>query len=126
MVNDLINVLNEEQSKMLADERKTADFAKLVSLGGPFTDASQIDMFVASKSISQEDKQNPLCTEVRYVRDTTLSLPKTSEIFRLREAYNHLPLERLPANLKVYLGKVSSNYSASWTDVKKAITSAIL
>ena len=54
-----------------------------------------------------------------------VALPKKSELFRLKEKYKPLPVERLAANLKVYLGKVSTNASASWDDFDSAITSIV-
>ena len=69
----------------------------------------------------QKDKQDRLYTEVRYARDTTLSLPKKSELFRLKEKYKPLSVEKFAGNLKVYLGKMSTNASASWDDFDRAV-----
>ena len=67
--------------------------------------------------------KNRLYTEVRYARDSSLSLPKYSELFRLKEKYKALSTEKFANNLKVYLGKVSVNASANWNDFDKAVAS---
>ena len=78
-------------------------------------------MFVARTDIPDKDKQDRLYTEVRYARDTTLSLPKKSELFRLKEKYKPLPVGKFATNLKVYLGKVCTNASVSWEDFDRAV-----
>ena len=60
---------------------------------------------------------------MRYARDTSLSLPKKSELFRLKEKYKPLSSVKFAGNLKVYLGKVSTNASASWEDFENAVES---
>ena len=74
------------------------------------------------KSLSEEEKQKRLYTEFRFARDSTLSLPKTSVIFRLKEKYRPLPAKIFARNFKVYLDKVSSNTSVTWQDFMEALT----
>ena len=113
---------NKEASKVSCEKRKLSDLDKLVSLGGPFTRAKQVDNYLKRKRPSNKDKQDRLYTEVRYARDTTLSLPRTSELFRLKEKYQTLPLQKLATNLKVYLNKVSANTSVTWQDFDTVVT----
>ena len=58
----------------------------------------------------------------KYARDSSVSLPKNSSIFKLEENYKCLPVNILATNLKVYLSKVNCNASASWNDFDKAIS----
>ena len=69
----------------------------------------EVDMFLERPDLTEKQKQDRLYTEVRYARDTTLSLPKKSDLFRLKEKYKTFSVERFAANLKVYLGKISSS-----------------
>ena len=110
-----------EASRISVDKRKLSDLEKLVAKGGPFTKAKQVDDFLKRKRLSDKEKQERLYTEVRYARDTTLSLPKSSDLFRLREKYQPLPTQKLAKNLKVYLEKVSSNASVTWDDFDAAV-----
>ena len=59
--------------------------------------------------------------EVRYAWDTTLSLPKNSPIFRLKEKYRNLSIDTYSKNLKVYLSKVSSITATTLEDFDDAI-----
>ena len=102
-------------------EKRMTDLDWLKSLGGPFTKPQEVDEYISNSAISNEDKQKRLYREVRYARDTTLSLPKTSDIFKLKEKYKSLSVERLATNIKVYLSKVSANASADCDDFNNAI-----
>ena len=111
-----------EVSRVSAEKRKLSDLEKLVAQGGPFTRSKQVDDFLKRKRLSDKDKQDRLYLEVRYARDTTLSLPKSSDLFRLRESYQALPTKKLAKNLKVYLDKASSNASVTWADFDAAVS----
>lgn len=112
---------SKEAAKVSCEKRKLSDLDKLVSSGGPFTRAKQVDDYLKKKKPSNKEKQDRLYTEVRYARDTTLSLPRTSELFRLKEKSQTLPLQKLATNLKVYLNKVSTNASVTWQDFDTAV-----
>ena len=111
----------KEIESLVSEKRKVKDLDKLKSYGGPFTKPEEVDEYVARKDKSEKEKQDRLYTEVRYARDTSLSLPKKSELFRLKEKYKSLPIAKFSGNLKVYLGKVSTNASASWEDFDRAV-----
>lgn len=112
---------SKEAAKVSCEKRKLSDLDKLVSSGGPFTRAKQVDDYLKKKKPSNKEKQDRLYTEVRYARDTTLSLPRTSELFRLKEKSQTLPLQKLATNLKVYLNKVSTNACVTWQDFDTAV-----
>ena len=116
--------MNKKEIACLAtDKRRMKDLNKLKLEGGPFTKAEEVSEFVSRKDITNKIKQERLYTEVRYARDMSLSLPKNSELFRLKEKYKSLSIEKFSQNLKVYLGKVSANSSANWEDFDQAIAS---
>ena len=83
----------------------------------------EIDSYLVKEDIPVKEKQDRLYTEVRYCRDTTVSLPKKSDLFRLKEKYKPLSVEQYATNLKVYLGKISTAASANWMDFENAIVS---
>ena len=101
----------KEIESLASEKRKTADLDKLKIWAGPFTKPEEVDMFLERPGLTEKQKQDRLYTEVRYARDTTLSLPKKSDLFRLKEKYKALSVEKFAANLKVYLGKISTNAS---------------
>ena len=112
----------KEVESMACDRRKMGDLDWLKAEGGPFTKAEQVDKFVAKKDITEKEKQAQLYKEVRYARDSSLSLPKTSDIFKLKENYKPLSVDRFSKNLKVYLSKVTTNASVSWEDFDHAVS----
>ena len=111
--------MGKKEIESLVSEKRKVD--NLKSYGGPFTKPEEVDENVARKDKSEKEKQDRLYTEVRYARDTSLSLPKKSELFRLKEKYKSLTIAKFSGNLKVYLGKVSTNASASWEDFDRAV-----
>ena len=48
--------------------------------GGPVTSPEEVNRLVSDANLSEVEKQNRLFTEVRYARDTSLSLPKASPL----------------------------------------------
>ena len=115
--------LSKKQSESLTTERRNLkDLEKLKSYGGPVTSPDEVDRLVNDNNTSEEDKLNRLYIEVRYARDTTLSLPKSSGLFRLRDKYKKLPIDTYSKNLKVYLSKISSSSSTTWEDFDGAVS----
>lgn len=98
------------------DRKRNADLDKLKSLGGPFTKPEEVDELIQSTVMSEEAKVDRLYLEVRYSKATSLSLPKTSPLFKLKENYKNLPLTRYANNLKTYLSKISCRADVSWED----------
>ena len=84
------------------------------------------DSYVENTSIDDSEKTSRLYTEVRYCRDTSLCLPKASDIFRLKRSYKPLPIEEYAANLCIYLDKIQSNASASMDDLRSALDMLIV
>ena len=72
-----------------SERRRVKDLDKLKKEGGPFTKPEEVEEFIAS-DLYEKEKQERLYIEVRFARDTTLSLPKKSELFRLKEKYKSL------------------------------------
>ena len=85
--------------------------AFLKSIGGPFTDTVSVDMYLQDGSISEKDRIKRMKIEVQVARDTSLSIPKSSSIFRIRksktpgEKSRELKPEEFGQNLKTLLDK---------------------
>ena len=96
--------LHKKESVSLATEkRKNGDLQKLKAQGGPMATPDEVDLLVNDDSQTDAAKLDRLYLEIRYARDTTLSLPKSSSLFRLKEKFKKLALETYRLNLKVYL-----------------------
>ena len=111
---------NKEISNIGRDTRKNLDLEKLKKFGGPFTNPEDVDLFVNSNE-QEVIKETRLYLEVRYARDTCLSLPKSSPLFRLKEKYKNLPISTYQQNLNTYLSKVHCNINISCLDFDNAI-----
>ena len=104
----------KQQASLATKKRKMNDLQKLKSYGGPFTTAEEVDQMLENTELSDAQKASRLYTEVRYARDTTLSLPQKSPIFRLKDSRcRNLPMEHYIKNIKVYLSKISSSSAAT-------------
>ena len=112
----------KEVESIATDKRKMGDLDWLKTVGGPFTRTEQVDDLLAREDLTEKEKQNRLYKEVCYARDSSLSLPKTSDIFKLKEKYKSLSVNRLSKNLKVYLSKVTTNANVSWEDFDRAVS----
>ena len=63
------------------DKPRYDDLAKLVSLGGPFTDAKEVERYITSTNISDKEKNQRLYMEIRFAQNSFDCYPKNSEIF---------------------------------------------
>ena len=112
----------KEVANVAVDKRRIADLENLKRQGGPFTKSSQVDDFVDNADIDIKVKVERLYLEVRYARDTALSVPKTSDIFRLKKDYKNLPVDIYAANLKTYLDNISHKTDVTMADFQNALS----
>ena len=52
--------------------------------GGPFTSCQEIDEYLNNSSIFENTKKKRLQIEIQYARDSSLTLPRSNLIFRIR------------------------------------------
>ena len=109
---------NKEIKNSAADARKLEDLKTIKKFGdGPFTSPDEVVTFFESDVVDKM-KEERLYAEVRYARDTSLSLPKTSSIFRLKQNYKNLLMDTYVQNLKTYL---SCTVNCTWADFDDAL-----
>ena len=85
----------KEAISLTTVRRCLKDLEQLKACGGPVTSPEEVNRLVSDANISEVEKQNRLFTEVRYARDTSLSLPKASPLFSLMYKYKKLPVETM-------------------------------
>ena len=84
---------------------------ELKKLGGPFTNTTEIDDFLGDNTIEKKAMIRRMKTEVMYARDTSLSVPKSNPVFRIRSLKVHgkkshqLTPAEFGANLKILMDK---------------------
>ena len=86
---------------------KYNDLDYLKKRNGPFTSEEAVREFDRSTPESSE-KNHRLYIEVRYAKNTCLSLKHTASVFRLMRHYKKLPSEEYVENLCQYLGDARS------------------
>ena len=97
LVEEKMSVKEVENDQV--DKRRNNDLETLKKSEGPFTRSSDVQKFVNNPRVSPEEKIKRMYMEVRYARDTCVSLPKASDIFRLKRNHKDLPLEEYAKNL---------------------------
>lgn len=110
----------KELSNIAVDRRRMKDLQKLKAMGGPFTSATEVDRYVADGNA--EEKVERLYLEVRYARDTSLTIPKASDIFRLMKDHKKLPAMTYVKNLKVFLDNVTTKSAVTLDDLTNAVS----
>ena len=65
--------------------RLVKQLSELKKYLGPFTDPNEVNEFLQNSSISEKDGLKRMKMEVIYARDTSLSFPKISSLFRIRK-----------------------------------------
>jgi len=111
----------KEIANVFVDKRRIRDLEQLKVLGGPFTASEHVDLYIQKGNINEHTKIDRLYLEVRYARDTSLSVPKTSDIFRLKQDYSNLPLHVYASNMKIYLSNVTPKTSVTLKDFNEAL-----
>jgi hypothetical protein len=112
---------DKEIANLAVDRRRNKDHDTLKAMGGPFTSSAAVDQYIVSSEPDYETKLSRLYLEVRYARDTSLSLPKTSDLFRLIKDHKKLPLSTYAVNIKLYLDNITSNAEVSIDDLSKVM-----
>ena len=110
----------KEDENLATEKKRVADLAFLNSVGGPFTNENDVEEYVKSER-SESEKNKRLYVEIRFARDSTISFPKNSDIFRLKKAYKNLPTETYAINLKTYFKKVHCHVDMSMSDFITAL-----
>ena len=110
----------KEQQNIVVDQRRNSDLIKLKEKGGPFGTSEEVKLFVSS-DIETAEKVERLYLEVRYARDSCVSFPKNSEIFRLKKAYRKLEVKTYADNLIIFLDKVSYRNNVKMSDFESAL-----
>ena len=111
----------KEVANVSTDKQRNSDLALLVKEGGPFTSPDMVQEYMARPGISEKDRNKRLYIEVRHAKNSSLSFPKQSEVFRLKKNYKNLDSEMYSKNLCVYLSKVTCNINMVHGDFTDAI-----
>ena len=101
--------------------QRNADLATLTEVGGPFTKPEQVNMFMESSELEEVAKNKRLYIEIRHAKNSSLSLPKSSDIFRLKRKGKNLPSKEYAENLSTYLSKITCTVNMELRDFQEAL-----
>ena len=111
----------KEISNISVDKQRNADLATLTEVGGPFTKPEQVNMFMESSELEEVAKNKRLYIEIRHAKNSSLSLPKSSDIFRLKRKGKNLPSKEYAENLSTYLSKITCTVNMELRDFQEAL-----
>ena len=110
-----------KQLNSMAKERKRLEkLDKLKRLGGPFTDASEVEKYVSDPEIVEKEKKGRMKMELQFARDSSTTLPKTDPLFRVMVALPNKQKrdknsEEFGESLMVFLGKQSDQINMDYS-----------
>ena len=120
--------LSKKETEQLKKENtKMKILEELKKEGGPFTNADEIDQYMAREDISETAKQKRMKNEVKYARDSTRSIPAAGILFRIMKKDNvtqkqiTMSADEFAENLKIVLGKKESRGEVSMEDFLLAL-----
>ena len=102
---------------------KYKDLDYLKERNGPFTTADQVKEFDDNTPDSPE-KNSRLYIEVRYAKNSCLSLKHTASIFRVKRDHRNLSSAEYVENLCQYLSDVRSKTSLTTDDLSLVLRRA--
>ena len=74
-----------KQISALQKEKKRLDKLEILKkAGGPFTDALEVEKFLADSQIKTEQKKHRMKMEMQFARDSSTTLPKVDPLFRIQ------------------------------------------
>ena len=53
--------------------------------GGSVTSCEEVEYFLEREDISEKDKKKRMKTEIQYARDSSISLPRSNPVFKIRK-----------------------------------------
>ena len=115
---------DNEIANVAVNRRIMKDLDRLKIMCGLLTSAAEVEKYMSATHMDEGTKVERLYMEVRYARDTSLSLPKTRDLFRLMKDYRKLPVEtydNFVVNLKIYLNNITSNAAVTLDDFIQAM-----
>ena len=122
-----IGLKKKEAALLQKESRKLTILEKLKKQDGPFTSEEQVQAYLENNKISVKEKSNRMRDEVTYSRDTCLTLPKSSPIFRIFKTQGKkrtmLTPEEFGNNLIMLLGKTKQKHSVTLEDFRAALAS---
>ena len=117
-------VSSQEAAALTEERKKLCDLKFLKSLDppGPFTSAGEVDRYMKSTAVTEEDRSERLYIEVRYAKSSTSSMNRSSAVFRMKKNHKRLDAEDYAHNLRLYFGCINSISTITRADFSSILT----
>ena len=121
------HVLQQKEIEcMRKEQRKLGLLRNLRDVGGPFTSAEEISVYMEEVSSDNAIARSRLKDEITYARDTSKSLPRNSSFFKIMTTGSdgrrrNKTAAEYAESLKCYLGKAEHQKIASMSDFRAAL-----
>lgn len=112
----------KEIASISQDRQRNSDLNTLTSMGGPFTQPEQVEDYIEDPNETEEAKIKRLYVEVRHAKNSSLSFPKSSDLFRLKRKGKNLTSAEYAGNLTTYLGRISTKVNMGFYDFQEALS----
>ena len=112
----------KEIASISQDRQRNSDLNTLTSMGGPFTQPEQVEDYIEDPNETEEAKIKRLYVEVRHAKNSSLSFPKSSDLFRLKRKGKNLTSAEYAGNLTTYLGRISTKVNMGFDDFQEALS----
>ena len=116
-----------KQINSQVNERKRLDkLDKLKKLGGPFTDAAEVQSYVQDTEILPKKKKERMKMELQFARDSSTTLPKVDPLFRVMVTMaNKKKRDKTPEEfgeaMMVFLGKKSDRVTMEYNSFQNSL-----
>ena len=116
-----------KQINSMAKERKRLEkLDKLKRLGGPFTDADEVKVYVADDDVTEKEKKVRMKMELQFARDSSTTLPKTDPLFRVmitlpNKKKRDKTAEEFGEAMMAFLGKQSDQIYMDYTVFQRSL-----
>lgn len=111
----------KEVGNIAADKQRNSDLAKLTEQGGPFTNPESVTKYLGDEEVTDDVKNKRLYIEVRHAKNSSLSFPKSSEVFRLKKGGKNLSTTTYSSNLVAYLRRITCYVNLDDGDFRDAL-----
>ena len=122
----------KKQQAALGQERKRlALLEELKSSGGPFTNAEEVNNYLADGTLTEKEKQQRMKKELRFARESSTTLPKVDPIFRVQVSLagnkrRDKTAAEFGSALMAYLGKKADRNLSEYNTFKQSLRDVVV
>ena len=116
-----------KQMNAMNKEKKRLEMLEVLKEGGgPFTEAEQVEKYIADKDIDEKKKQKHMKMEVQFARDSSTTLPKQDPLFKIQKVLPNKKrrdktVNEFSESLIAFLGRRSERIQMDYSVFKNSL-----